>query len=242
MESLAAQVRQARNSAAFWAATADSRGHQVVRRRAFLAVLGDDRAGTRVLIQEPDLSAEEIAEIGALLSAAAGPVDLEDPYSKTDLSHLGLRSWQMPVMERPPGRSPEPALETRVVESAGDLAAAERVVIDSFGLSRFEPYRSGEMFPPRLLEIPGAEVALTLVDGEPAGACVSMSADGYASHYWVGTLDRFRSRGVGRAVMLGSLAGLGDLPLTLTASRLGRPLYESLGYATAGMATWFSST
>jgi hypothetical protein len=46
---------------------------------------------------------------------------------------------------------------------------------------------------------------------------------------------------VGRAVMVGSLADLVDVPVTLTASRLGRPLYESLGFAAASPATWWSS-
>ncbi|NJP82817.1 GNAT family N-acetyltransferase, partial [Streptomyces sp. AA8] len=44
-------MRQARNSAAFWTALGDSRGHEVIRRRSFLAVLGDERAGTRFLQQ-----------------------------------------------------------------------------------------------------------------------------------------------------------------------------------------------
>ena len=43
-------------------------------------------------------------------------------------------------------------------------------------------------------------------------------------------------------MMLGSLAHLVDLPVTLTASRLGRPLYESLGFTTAAESTWWSST
>ena len=50
-----APLRQARNSAAFWATTGRVRGHEVLRRRGFLAVVGDGRAGLRILIQEPDL-------------------------------------------------------------------------------------------------------------------------------------------------------------------------------------------
>jgi len=234
--------RQARNSAAFWAATGRSRDHEVIRRRGFLAVAGNERAGLRVLIQEPDLDADELAEIKALVRKASGPVDAEDPFSATDLRHLIGRSWQMPVMLRPPGPVAAPAMEVHRVTDAELLCAAERAVIGGFELHRFEPYRGGELFPRALLDEPGVDVFVARLDGEVAGACVTVVADGLGSHYWVGTLPAFRSRGVGRAVMLGSLAPLERLPVTLTASRLGRPLYESLGFATAGMSTWWSST
>ena len=235
-------MRQARNSAAFWAATGRARGHEVIRRRGFLAVAGDERAGLRVLIQEPDLDADEVAEITALARGAAGPVDAEDPYSATDLSHLGMRSWQMPVMLRRPGPVAEPAMEVARVRTEEDLHAAERVVIASFGLARFDPFRGGELFPMALIGQPGVDAFVARLDGEVAGACVTVVDAGFGSHYWVGTLSTFRSRGVGRAVMLGSLAHLPDVPVTLTASRLGRPLYESLGFRVAGPSTWWSSS
>ncbi|MBC9710995.1 GNAT family N-acetyltransferase [Streptomyces sp. TRM66268-LWL] len=233
--------RQARNSAAFWAATAESRGHEVVRRRGFLAAVGDERAGTRFLLQEPDLDADELAELTGLARGASGPVDAEDPFSATDLGHLGMRNWQMPVMVREPGPVAAPAMEVVRVHKPQELQDAERMVIGGFGLGRFEPYRPGEMFPDALLEQPGVDVFLAVLDGEPAGACVTVVDEGIGSHYWVGTPDTFRSRGVGRAVMLGSLAPLADLRVTLTASKLGRPLYESLGYTALAESTWWAS-
>jgi GNAT superfamily N-acetyltransferase len=236
-----APLRQARNSAAFWAATGRARGHEVIRRSGFLAVAGDERAGLRVLIQEPGLAAGELAEITELATQAAGPVDIEDPFSSTDLSHLGMRSWQMPVMLRPPGPVAQPAMDVVRVRGTEDLHAAERAVIEGFELSRFEPHRGGEMFPMALLEQPGVDVFVARLDGEVAGACVTVVDDGICSHYWVGTPPAFRSRGVGRAVMLGSLAHLVDRPVTLTASRLGRSLYESLGFAVASPSTWWAS-
>jgi hypothetical protein len=237
-----APVRQARNSAAFWAATGRSRGHEVIRRPGFLAVAGDERAGVRVLIQEPDLAADELAEITDLARQAAGPIDIEDPFSSTDLGHLGMRSWQMPVMLRQPGPVTAPVMDVTRVRREDDLHAAERAVIAGFELTRFEPYRCGEMFPMALLDQPGVDVFVAHLDGEVAGACVTVLADGFGSHYWVGTPPAFRSRGVGRAVMLGSLAHLVEVPVTLTSSRLGRPLYESLGFTAAAPSTWWAST
>ncbi|MEV4758660.1 GNAT family N-acetyltransferase [Micromonospora sp. NPDC049559] len=236
-----APLRQARNSAAFWAATGRARGNEVIRRPGFLAVAGDERAGLRILVQEPALTVDELAEITELAGHAPGPVDAEDPFSSTDLGHLGMRSWQMPVMLRQPGPVAEPAIDVVRARNEEELRAAERAVIAGFELTRFEPYRGGEMFPMALLDQPGVDVFVARLDGEVAGACVTVVEDGFGSHYWVGTPPAFRSRGVGRAVMLGSLARLADLPVTLTASRLGRPLYESLGFTAAAPSTWWSS-
>ncbi|MDY0815726.1 GNAT family N-acetyltransferase [Kitasatospora purpeofusca] len=237
-----APTLQARNSAAFWTATGVSRGHEVIRRRGFVAVDGDRRAGQRILIQEPDLTPAEVAEVGELVRRAAGPLIVDDPFSSTDLSHLGLRTWQMPVMLRPPGPVADPALEVTRVRQPEDLRAAERIVIEGFELDGFEPYRPGELFPTSLIEQPGVDVFIASVDGVAAGAGVSVVADGVASHYWIATSSAFRSRGVGRAVMLGALAHVADLPATLTASKLGRPLYESLGYTVASPSTWWASS
>ncbi|WP_265865754.1 GNAT family N-acetyltransferase [Streptomyces sp. SKN60] len=236
-----APVRQARNSAAFWIATGRCRGHEVVRRRGFVAVDGDGRAGLRVLIQECDLEPGELAELSELVLHAAGPAVVEDPFSSTDLGHLGMRNWQMPVMLRPPGTVGDSAPDVVRVRRPEDLQAAERIVIEGFELDGFEPHRPGELFPAALIEQPGVEVFVASRDGVPAGACVRVVDGGVGSHYWVGTSPAFRSRGVGRAVMLGALADLADLPFTLTASKLGRPLYESLGYVAAAPSTWWAS-
>ncbi|MFK0214059.1 GNAT family N-acetyltransferase [Streptomyces sp. NPDC090298] len=237
-----APLRQARNSAALWSATGLTRGHEVVRRRGFVAVDGDARAGLRILVQEPDLDPGELAELGELAGRAGGPVLVEDPFSATDLSHLAMRNWQMPVMLRPPGPVGAPSLEVIEARKPEDLRAAERIVIEGFELTGFEPYVPGELFPPALIEQPGVAVFVALHEGVPAGAGVSVVDDGVAAHYWIGTATAFRSRGVGRAVMLGALARVADLPATLTASKLGRPLYESLGYTVAAPATWWAST
>ncbi|MFD5435199.1 GNAT family N-acetyltransferase [Kitasatospora sp. NPDC127067] len=236
-----APMRQARNSAAFWTLTGLCRGHEVIRRRGFVAVDGDARAGLRILIQEPDLDPGELAEVSELTRRAAGPVNVEDPFGSTDLNHLGMRNWQMPIMLRQPGPVGEPALDVIRARQSEDLQAAERVVIEGFELDGFEPHRPGELFPTALIEQSGVDVFVATLDGVAAGACVSVVADGVGSHYWVGTSSAFRSRGVGRAVMLGALAHLADLPATLTASKLGRPLYESLGYVTATPSTWWAS-
>ncbi|MDA1361847.1 GNAT family N-acetyltransferase [Glycomyces luteolus] len=173
---------------------------------------------------------------------AVGPVDMEDPFSATELGHLGMGSWQMPVMLRQPGAVDAPSVAVQRVSEEADLYGAERAVIESFGLDRFEPRKPGELFPVSLLDEPGVAIFVARVDGTVAGACVTVTANGFASHYWVGTTEAARSRGIGRAVMLGSLAPLSQVPVTLTASKLGLPLYEKLGFAEAASATWWSSS
>jgi hypothetical protein len=86
-----APMRQARNSAAFWAATGRCRGHEVIRRRGFVAVDGDERAGLRILIQEPDLDPGELAELSELARRAAGPVHTPNfsPTGHTPRSFAG---------------------------------------------------------------------------------------------------------------------------------------------------------
>lgn len=232
---------QARNSAAFWTAVGLSRGDRVIRRPGFLAVTGNERTGLRILIQELHLDAQEIAEITDLTREAQGQVNVEDPFSRTDLRHLPLRSWQMPLMLRTPGATDTPKTDIHHVRDEPGLRAAERTVIAGFEMARFEPYRPGEFFPRPLLDQPGVDFYLALDEGTPVGACVTVVAGDVGSHYWVATPPAYRSRGVGRAVMLGSLAPMADLPVTLTASRLGRPLYESLGFTTAAPSTWWAS-
>ncbi len=238
----AAGLLQARNSAAFWAATGAARGHEVIRRRSFLAVAGDERSGLRILMQASDPGPDDIDELTQLVRRAAGPVDAEDPFSSTDLSSLGLSSWQMPIMLRQPGPAPAPVPGMKVFRVDGDdhLQAAERVVIEGFSLSRFEPHCPGELFPSALPKRPGVDLFLAVDHGTPVGACVAVVEDGCGSIYWVATLPEHRSRGVGRALMQASLAHLGDMPVTLTSSRLGRPLYESLGFTPGTDATWWS--
>ncbi|GAA3837033.1 GNAT family N-acetyltransferase [Streptomyces chiangmaiensis] len=85
------------------------------------------------------------------------------------------------------------------------------------------------------------DVFIAVLNGKPVGACVTVIDNGSGSRYWVGTSPEHRSRGVGRAIMLGSLAPMAELPVTLTASRLGRPLYQSLGYTAVTTSTWSSS-
>lgn len=74
------------------------------------------------------------------------------------------------------------------------------------------------------------------VDGRPASIAMTIVTNGVAGVYWVGSLERARGKGLGRAVTVAATnAGfeLGGEIAALQASPLGRPIYAKLGYETA---------
>lgn len=79
-------------------------------------------------------------------------------------------------------------------------------------------------------------VFVAYVDGEPAGIAMTIVNNRVAGIYWVGSLERARGKGLGRAVTVAATnAGfeLGGEIASLQASPLGRPIYAKLGYETA---------
>lgn len=231
------------NAATFWTAVGEARGYELTRRPGFLAVNGDERAGLRILLRQADPSGDDLSDLIALVRKyAGGRVVVEDAFGSVDMSPLGLAARQLPVMIRQPGGPlPTPTVQvirvTRVT-SHGELRTAERIVVDGFALEHFQPYQPGAVFPPGLLD--RVELYLAAVDGAPAGACLAIPDGAAVGLYWVTTMPEFRSRGVGRAIMHEVLNRFDTLPMTLTASRPGRPLYESLGFDKIVDATWWA--
>jgi hypothetical protein len=73
------------------------------------------------------------------------------------------------------------------------------------------------------------------LDGEPASIAMTIVSDGVAGIYWVGSLERARGMGLGRAVTVAATnAGfaLGGEIASLQASPMGKPIYTKLGYET----------
>ncbi|WP_173529786.1 GNAT family N-acetyltransferase [Nonomuraea antri] len=231
-----------RNAATMWTVLAQTRGHELIRRPGYLAVNAPEPAGLRVLMLSAEPSGEELAEVHELVRRRAGDrLLVEDSFAALDLGALGLTARQLPVMIRRSGAElPPPSLKVTRVDGERDLEIAEHVVVHGFPLEPFQPYRPRQVFPPSMLAREEVALYLTGQDGTPFGACLTV-ADGAASGlYWVTTLLEHRSRGVGRALMHGVLARLGDLPVTLSAAKAGKPLYDSLGFSTVSVANWWS--
>jgi hypothetical protein len=69
--------------------------------------------------------------------------------------------------------------------------------------------------------------------GEPASIAMTIVSDNVAGIYWVGSRERARGHGLGRAVTVAATnAGLelGAEIASLQASPMGRPIYAKLGY------------
>lgn len=226
-------LRQASdNAAAFWTVLAEARGYRLLRGPGFLTVSGTERYGMRVMVMSPEVPPEALRPVVA--DRPPGPCTVEDPFGTVTVD--GLTPRELPVMIREPAPAPPPARPVSLVTGAGDLAAVERIVVDGFPLSTFQPYRPGEVFPASLLD--RDDIAFFRLGD--AGAAVTLVAGGVVGAYWVTTMPEHRSQGVGRALMLATLARHPDLPMTLTASRAGRPLYESMGFVTITGSTWWA--
>jgi GNAT superfamily N-acetyltransferase len=222
------------NAARLWTAVGTARGGQVEQHDGFLAVWAG-RSGLRVLTQSATPDVPGLTK----LAADAGKVVVEDAYNTVDMSAIGLTARQLPVMIRESGPPlPAPTLTVTQVGPA-DLPTAERMVVRDFALDDHQPYRAGEAFPVDLLAQDGVRLYLVDRAGEHAGACLTVTIAGVGGIYWVTTAEEHRSQGVGRQLMHAVLADMTGLPITLTAARAGRALYDSLGFEVITPATWW---
>jgi len=234
-----------RNAAAFWAAVARTRGHELVQRPGLLAVVGDERAGIRVLILDRSPDQGVRATIDELLTDHSElPVVVEDQFATLTLEHHGLVEKRLPVMVRDESAGPTAvhpsAIIVNAVDSTEQLRVAESIVVHGFDLPRMQPYQPGEAFPDDLVWYPGVRLFVAHHDGQPAGACLTVNEGTCAGIYWVTTLPGHRSVGVGRAIMRAALAHLAPLPASLTATPAGEPLYTSTGFRRVADAAWWS--
>jgi ribosomal protein S18 acetylase RimI-like enzyme len=145
-----------------------------------------------------------------LLEAAGHSLDA-DPTAM--IARLGEVE---PPRDNDPEPDPEPRLED--VGRINDLA-----------------YGTGDAFQ-RIMGVGPADPVFTYVarlDGEPVASVVSHDHGGDCSIWWVATLPEARGRGLAPGLMRRALADgrdRGSEITTLQATKLGRPVYEALGY------------
>jgi GNAT superfamily N-acetyltransferase len=88
-----------------------------------------------------------------------------------------------------------------------------------------------------MLDLPTVRFYLGCVDGEPACSGALVATGDVAGIYWVATREAYRGRGFGTAMTWAAIEGgveLGCRMASLQASELGRPVYETMGFAHAG--------
>jgi len=199
---------------------------------------------TRVILHRP--LAARTGWLGELLAAASqrGRVVVEDSFGDLVLPPAGeVTVDRMPLMLRAAAdlRPPENGAGTRVLRVADPdaLAQAERVIVDGFPRPALQPHRPGRMLPPQALAAPGWRAWLACHGAEPAAACCTYDDGTVLGVYWLATLPRHRSLGLGRAVMSAALAAAPGRPAVLVATAAGERLYASLGFAAVSEAAWY---
>lgn len=76
---------------------------------------------------------------------------------------------------------------------------------------------------------------IAYLDNEPVSIAMTIVSHGVAGIYWVGSLEKARGKGLGRAITTAATnAGfdLGAEVASLQASPMGKPIYEAMGYET----------
>jgi hypothetical protein len=126
-------------------------------------------------------------------------------------------------------------IELRIVSTESevvDFATATGVAYSTYGMPVDAPVRLMNL-PRRILDAPHVIVVVAYDGSEAVGGAMTLLSHGIAGLYWVGTVDKVRRRGVGRAVTAAvtnaAFAG-GAHAVTLQASVMGEPVYRSMGY------------
>jgi GNAT superfamily N-acetyltransferase len=202
------------------------------------------QSATRAILRWP--FAADPGQVAALMAEAGarGRVVVEDSFGELTLPAAdGVTVDRMPVMVRAAGVLSTPAAGpgVRVMQAAdpGTLAQAERVIVDGFPQRALQPYRPGRSLPPLVLAVPGWRTWLAYRDGEPAAACCTYDDGAAVGVYWLATLPRHRSRGLGRAIMSAALGAVPGRPAALVATAAGEPLYAALGFQAMSDAAWY---
>jgi hypothetical protein len=160
-----------------------------------------------------------------------GGYELWSAWPTPDLSAVAAERWDVPLMIRPAGGEARPAPpELEIVEVDDERSAIEASsLLTAFDLS---PDDAVGWITPALM---GDEFRFWLgrVDGWAASMAAASVSHGYVGIYAVATAESFRGHGYGEALTWRATLSRPDLPATLQASPMGRPVYERMGYEVA---------
>ncbi len=156
-----------------------------------------------------------------------------DPRLRGAAESLGLTTDGSPtpvmVLEPiPTGRAPDPPIAGVEVQTGGaELLDAWHTALE--GGERFR-----RLFGPAFGGDPSVRLAVGFLDGVPVSAAAAVRSAATLGIYAVGTIERARRRGLGRAVTWAAIeagrAAWDSRIAILQSSEMGRPLYELMGF------------
>jgi len=171
-----------------------------------------------------------------------GGYEIWSIWPTPDLSAEGYVQDPGPCMIRDAGGEPRPTpRELEMVEAldASSVRAAEQLMDEVFGAA--SPER-GSLIEPSMIS-DDFRVWVGFVDGRPVSTATAYVGDGFVGVYAVATATDARGQGYGEALTWEATMYRPDLPATLQASPMGRPVYERMGYRTVtDFTVWGSET
>jgi ribosomal protein S18 acetylase RimI-like enzyme len=192
-----------------------------------------NHAATRVPLTDANLE-RAVDRMRAFFDGApGGGYQLWSLWPTPDLTRYGFQPWQVPLMIRPAGGEPKPGPpELTIMEVDDDVAAGEAsALVSVFGVPSSDT--AGLVVPD--LNSDAFRVWLGRVDGQPASIAAASVSHGFVGVYAVATAPEYRGRGYGEALTWAATMFRPDLPATLQASSMGRPVYERMGYDTVAV-------
>jgi ribosomal protein S18 acetylase RimI-like enzyme len=177
-------------------------------------------------------------ERGFSIWARAGQAADDDLISAAEAA--GLQAvYEMPEMtlgNELAAESLPAGAELRRLRAEDEAPGFWRVATEAYASNGFPPEVFAGYTEHSGLLADNVAAFIVYLDGEPASIAMTIVSHGVAGIYWVGSAERARGRGLGRAVTVAATnAGLalGAKIASLQASPMGKPIYLALGYETA---------
>lgn len=150
-----------------------------------------------------------------------------------DLSPHGLNPFGHPpwMLRSSGGETPPDPEGVRIVEVDDDdgMRDYDRTVIRGFPIMHSDGTFLEDLLRPQFRGGPW-RFFVAYVDDEPASVASAFVSQGISQVEWVATLPEHRGKGLGEAVTWRATLAEPDLPATLIASDMGRPIYERMGF------------
>jgi GNAT superfamily N-acetyltransferase len=191
-----------------------------------------------VLAIDPASTPEDVRAGIAWVESRELPVCVQvredlDPAIRTAVEELGLVADPSPT----PVMALEPIPAAATVSSPPDgveIRTGGRELLEDW----HEAIESGaafrRLFGPSLGADPSVRLAVAYLDSVPVAGAAAIASGSTVGVYSVGTVERARRQGIGRAVTWAAIragqAAWGSTIAILQSSEMGRPVYRSMGF------------